>query len=320
MDPSLFQAPAIADAVEHFVHAIESSSGSALGKVGTNWIVGQLERFYKKHLKDDDGETQVVSMCRLLELYGDLDARLVDLEESGYTSEALRKAFSDPQASRLIEAACIAVTETDDATKRDTLARLVAARVVAKNESRHAIYLRIATEAVRDLQPRHLVILGQMFLVQWVPFPPLPNDGREVIDIYAEWLDKTLQRLDTIDATLEDMAHLQSLSMLVPGTPSSVMENEQTLPTHGNPFVYSLTTRGLPEQALMQSASVKRAARLLDARMDLFSRDLDRIALGDYELTGAGQILAIGVMRERGIEFDVNLAVYEDLGKAPELR
>jgi hypothetical protein len=70
----------------------------------------------------------------------------------------------------------------------------------------------------------------------------------------------------------------------------------------------------------MQSASVKRAARLLDARMDLFSRDLDRIALGDYELTGAGQILAIGVMRERGIEFDVNLAVYEDLGKAPELR
>jgi hypothetical protein len=300
MDPSLFQAPAIADAVEHFVHAIESSSGSALGKVGTNWIVGQLERFYKKHLKDDDGETQVVSMCRLLELYGDLDARLVDLEESGYTSEALRKAFSDPQASRL--------------------ARLVAARVVAKNESRHAIYLRIATEAVRDLQPRHLVILGQMFLVQWVPFPPLPNDGREVIDIYAEWLDKTLQRLDTIDATLEDMAHLQSLSMLVPGTPSSVMENEQTLPTHGNPFVYSLTTRGLPEQALMQSASVKRAARLLDARMDLFSRDLDRIALGDYELTGAGQILAIGVMRERGIEFDVNLAVYEDLGKAPELR
>lgn len=318
MDPTLFNSPEVVDALQHFTHAIENTSGSILAKAGTNWVVARIERFYKKHCKDNDKETQLLEVQRLLSFYEVLDARLIALESRGATSENLKTAFVDPQASRIIEAACLAASETTDSNKRETLADLVAQRITAGNETSYALYLRRAVQEVRDLQPRHLTILGLMFLIQDVPLPNVPDLRESGFRRYEAWLSDALQRLDVTVVSVEDMVHLQSLGLVVPVDPAAIIDNSRRLPSHENSFVHGLMVRGLSERLIRQSEAVRRAAHLLDARTDALDRDFAKIALGDYRLTGSGDVLAVTVMRQRGVgSFNVDFGVYQKRGEVP---
>jgi hypothetical protein len=322
MDPlALMHDPAIVDAFHHFAQSVENTSGSVVGKAGTHWLIGRIGQFFNRHVKDEDEANQLTSVERLLDFYQKLDQRLIVLESRGATSENFRAAFADPQASRIIDAACIVATETSDVANHEILADLIAQRIAAPNETLYAMYLRRSTESMRDLQPRHLAILGEIYLIQDGPSPPLGDVGIFGFQAYETWLSDALQRLDVAEVQVGDLDHLQSLSLVIPSPPRIILENEQRLVTHENSFVQNLLVRGFPEQLVRKSEAVRRAARLLDARNQNLDRDYGRTALGDYRLTGAGDILAVTVMRQRGVgEFMASFGVYSERGAVPTYR
>jgi hypothetical protein len=322
MDPlAVMHDPALAEAVRHFLDSVENTSGSVVGKAGANWLVEKIGRFFNRHVKDEDEANQFTSVERLLDFYQKLDQRLIVLESRGATGENLRAAFADPQASRIIDGACVVATETSDSANHEILADLVAQRIAAPNETLFAMYIRRSTESMRDLQPRHLAILGEMYLIQDAPSPPLGNLDVSGFKTYDTWLSDALQRLNVAEVEVGDLEHLQSLGLVIPSHPRIILENEQRLVTHENSFVQNLLVRGFPEQLVRDSKTVAQAARLLDARNQNLDRDYGRTALGDYRLTGAGDILAVSVMRQRGVsDFIVNFGVYSERGAVPTYR
>lgn len=198
-----------------------AAAGGVAGKIAEKAI-----DFLHELVRGQGPAVQKASAENALAMLLDLQARLKSLEE-GQVEAALR----NPDVAATLREGIVGAARTSDESKHRLLARAVAERVVAKDESTHALASNLAVEIVPRLTLAQLNFLAVAALVYAVRPDGLPleenasldNRGAvteaesEAIRAYLPWLKNMLSRLDlrSVRVAETDEAHLVSNGCIV---------------------------------------------------------------------------------------------------------
>lgn len=183
--------------------------GGAAGKIaeiamggGVKWL---SERF-GTHSKDvrEQAEKNATAFVQALA------ERVAKLEErKGLTTQLVDENQKHPQFSRILQQSLLNAAETSDGDKHKILANLVAARLVAKSETTHALAVKLAADAIVNCTHRQLELLALAFVL---------NELRPAYKVsptnFEKWLEIHLGFFDNFDFHEIDARHLVALNCI----------------------------------------------------------------------------------------------------------
>ena len=149
------------------------------------WLSDYFQRHHKKALETVDN--------RAWKFIALLSRRVDRLESTNAyrdeTIERLEHALDSPEFSVSLQSAVISSSLTDDEVKHELLARAVADRLVAREESLVALTVAIAIQTIPHLSPNHLRLLGLAALVEGIrpSNAAIPTDESARSTYLREW-------------------------------------------------------------------------------------------------------------------------------------
>lgn len=171
--------------------------------VGSKWLDNYMENHQPK--ARENAALNVGEFMKVLdEFASNLGA------SDGATRKLMDEALDKPDFSVLMKQAVLGAAVTDDPSKHDILARLVASRLTTTAESQYALAARLAVEAVPVLAPNQLKILAFFAICFNMRPPQRLAAGRP--ESFAEWLLPRLEPFRGLDVQAIDVDHLAATS------------------------------------------------------------------------------------------------------------
>lgn len=189
--------------------ALGAAVGGGAGKFvekawdsGEKWIVSYFANHQEKaREKADENSADFLKK---------LGERVAQLEESkAMSEEALASAQEEPDFSVVLHKAIISAAQTNNHSKHDLLARLVAERLQANPESLLSVASKMACDAISYTTPNQLLILGLLTNLLYIR----PTDQLSKAQ-QLPWLQARLSPFVDAKANSMDYTHLESLSCL----------------------------------------------------------------------------------------------------------
>lgn len=178
--------------------ALGAAVGGASGKlVESTWALGEkwIASYFRDH-RDAAVKQAEENAARFL---ADLAQRVKGLEERVLreegSAERIAGALSNPDVAAILHASLIAAARTSEAARHDVLARAVAERIAAADDSLQALAANIAIEAVPRLSGQHLRTLALMAVIQTIRPPGLPLPDAHPADLELGECDRAEQQL-----------------------------------------------------------------------------------------------------------------------------
>lgn len=246
--------------------AIGGGAGKFVEKAwdsGEKWIVSYFANHQEKAREKAEENSS--------EFLKKLGERISQLEKSrSISEEELSTAQEEPDFSVVLHKAILSAAQTNNKSKHDLLARLVAERLQAPTESLLSMASKMACDAISYTTPNQLLILGLLTNLLYIT----PNDQLQGPQQIL-WLQARLSPFLEAKPTRMDYTHLESLSCLK--FESFIARDlSQVLKQHiGDTFNYENFT------------STKMGKRVVEA--------WDGGALKSCQLTSVGQILGVMV-------------------------
>ena len=213
---------------------LSSVVGGATGGIFRRWaeLVWDevAERWVGKDVDGDPETSRAKAFEQAQALLAQLGVELARLSARVTDHEAflarVDRAIGDPDFIAALKASVIAGSRTGNSTKRDVLARAVAERLGADQDSLPALAAKIAVDATSKLSGEHLRVLALLAVLHvirppGIPISPEPPPGVErhrvseeeaaALEAYAPWLVSAIEAvIPAHRASESDLAHLVS--------------------------------------------------------------------------------------------------------------
>lgn len=193
------------------------AAGGAAGKfVERVWESGEkwMASFFADHQIDIVQNARENSGAFL----ADLSKRVEALElDNPYNKDFFSKAFKEPSFSVLLQKAILNSAQTNRSEKHTLLAKLVADKILAANESVQSLASQMACDAIAFATVNQLKILGlyaSIALVQPNLNPPTIVSEQNFLQICEDWLEERLTPFLETNLSQLDLDHLEALSCL----------------------------------------------------------------------------------------------------------
>jgi hypothetical protein len=147
----------------------------------------------------------------------ELGARVQRMEESNLAlHERIIAAMEHPDYSILMQRAVLAAAQTDERDKHILLVQLVSERLRIDENTTPARASHLASEAIAELTSEQLKILGFLYTLETMHFPPLssPTSPELLRALELEWVQLTLNPYAGLECTNGDRRHLVSARCL----------------------------------------------------------------------------------------------------------
>lgn len=187
--------------------AIGAAVGGTAGKLAEKaWDSG--ERWLRERFASHGQEVQEQARKNVAQFVERLADRVKALENDRAIDPArLLETERHPQFSSLLQRSLLNAAQTDDASKHDILARLVAARLTVDAETTLALASRLAADAIARSTRRQLTLMALCCFLQDIR----PRDPMPVPD-YIAWLDVFLKPFSAFEFKDVDARHLVAIA------------------------------------------------------------------------------------------------------------
>jgi hypothetical protein len=195
--------------IDPFVsHAIEH---------GISWVSDR----YKGHPK----EAIKTAQNNAVNFFGQVNICIEGQQQINGIKDRTKQALTDPDYTSLFQEAVLGAARTSSEQTHKLLARLVTDRLTAEPDSLHILAAHMACNAVPQLSPTHLRLLGAIYIIHFLPAPSsmkdLSPEEREVA--CPKWfLDEMSKVIPIGPVTKLDFAHLVAVSCIayIPPAPN----------------------------------------------------------------------------------------------------
>jgi hypothetical protein len=202
--------------------AIISGMAGATAKELVSGTVDLAKRWLADHYRSHREKAITTADNRAWKFVARLSRRVDRLEQAsknaGETIERLHHALDSPEYSASLQLAVISSSLTDDDEKHELLARAVADRLIAADESLLALTIAIAIQTIPHLSPKHLRFLGIAALVEGIrpSNKSIPTSESERNAYLREWWLDALKPHHPPPIMLpQDYRHLAAMRCLV---------------------------------------------------------------------------------------------------------
>lgn len=202
--------------------------GSAIGGAAsgaakhlTETAISQGQRWLGTFLRDHNEKAIEKAKANSEHFLNALALKVAALEEQQQVDRAvIDRALEEPSFGALLHNALIGAAQTEETEKHELLARLVTARLTAKEESRLAVASRMAAEAISNCAVTQLHLLGLRASMDIGPVTPpqIPGDFEPpmrtaiVKGLALQWLEKRFSPYSSLDFRTIDILHLEAVS------------------------------------------------------------------------------------------------------------
>jgi len=187
--------------------ALGAAVGGAAGKLAEKaWDNGQ--RWLKERFGSYDHDVQEKAQLNAAHFIEHLAKRveLLEKETLGH-GLLLENVVSHPQFSVLLQKSLLNAAQTDDETKQDLLAELVAARLTSNHETTFSLASQLASDAIAHSTKQQLQLMALSFFVQQVR-PKHPLSATD----YRRWLEVWLKPFEYFEFVENDALHLVAIA------------------------------------------------------------------------------------------------------------
>lgn len=290
--------------------ASQQGGGSIIEGFGFSIFKAVVGQVVARRFLGADQRTVEVAVSRMTEIVTPLLEHLDTLDERVAT--LAEQAMIDPSFQTFAGNVLDAAADTSDEVKHRLLRRILQDRLSAPPESTLVISQRLAVMALRDMNRRHINVIG-LKTFAWAAFehigrsPRFGNADEEnrILAVTEALLKDNLPKYDAEKApTLDEMNVLQALGLV---------QRAQERDYHfGGPPASSVqqffTQRGLSVEELPRCPNLSLLDRCCRPMDGSHLRESFTVpALDAYLLTPAGAVLGATVVKERS-EINIDLA------------
>lgn len=273
---------------------VSGTAGSAMSRAighGMRWISDR----YKGHPKEAIGAAQ----RNVVNFFGHVNMCLDGQQQIEGIEYRIEQALADPDYTSLFQEAVLGAARTNSEQKHRLLARLVTDRLTAEPESLRNLAAHMACNAIPQLSPIHLRLLGVMYAIHYQPAPNhLKGLSRDALaDAGSKWLLEEIKSYMPIgDITQLDFAHLVAVSCITYIPPHQIPLFKTPLDEPAQPREWDLFSRIYEKFAGFASNSYMVSSRIQDDRAGKeLIRYWEECDMKKATLTSAGSLIGMYV-------------------------
>jgi len=167
------------------------------------------EHWLKDRFGSHTSEIQKIAKENAAHFVHDLAVRIKILEDRNEIQQKnMTNTEKNPQFSVFLQNTILNASQTNDRSKHELLANLVAYRLSSDNESTFALASHLASSAISLSNRRQLNLMALSSFIENASPPHLSLKLKD----FRQWLEKTLQPLVAFEFKIDDAIHLVALA------------------------------------------------------------------------------------------------------------
>jgi len=189
----------------------EIGSGLIVGAEFLPTVIGCAKKWISAKFHGHPQKAIDAALSNFNDFSGQINICFGGMQQIEGFEEKKEQALADPDYTSLFQEAVLGAARTSSEQTHNLLARLVTDRLTAEPDSLHTLAAHMACNAVPQLSPTHLRLLGAMYIIHFLPAPSsmkdLSADERQVA--CPRWfLDEMSKVIPIGTVTKLDFAHL----------------------------------------------------------------------------------------------------------------